>query len=565
MSDLKKNFPFEPTDEQLDALENLIEYVNASFQSSQRAYVLKGHAGTGKTSLVNALLNYFLEFNKHFDDKSPEKRHFVLLASTGRAAKVLSEKTKRKVLTIHRQIYRYVPDDKEQVDDRIIFKLLSNNHPENTVFIVDESSMIGNIKHGESYLQFGSGKTLNDLLQYTSMHKIIFVGDSAQLPPVNEKLSVALSPAALDEYFGITASNSHMQKVMRFSVDSSIYVNSQMVLSAILNNRFPEKYAPDFSGNDISVYDGIEKMVDKYVECFNRDRDDVSNCIFVVSTNKLASEINFSIRNKIFKQPRFLNIGEFLMVTKNNYMYDIMNGDTIKVLNIASSFVKAPGLDSLHFREITAGIGIEPYYTKFTTLIIEESLKSTESNMGIDEERLLLQNFMMRMRNNKIDTKSSEFIKQLMSDPFLNALRVKYGYAVTGHKSQGGEWKDVFIVFQKMLFADEDKRNCYRWIYTTLTRASKKLHVLGEIGYTGKPDNKNYKMGKFMDQKFTGEILVQRQYLWKSAKGTPMCTLATETENLVFAQYKIKFNALRVPIFPATAVFEFGNLVLWKK
>lgn len=565
MKDLKKYFAFNPTSEQIEALEKIIEFCVNDFNPSNRAYILKGHAGTGKTSLINALLNYFREYNKQFDDKDENRREFSLLASTGRAAKILSEKTRRKTITIHRQIFRYEPETNNQSNNRIVFSLVINNHLKNMIFVVDESSMIGNLNHSDSYLQFGSGKTLSDLLLYVRNQRIIFVGDSAQLPPVNEKLSVALSPTALSEYFGINPNNYHLQKVMRFNENSSIFINSQMVLKSILDNDFPESFALNFSGDDINVYQEIEDMVNMFVKCFNRDRNNVSNCIFVVSTNKLAAEINSSIRGKIFNKPTFLNNGEFLMVTKNNYLLDIMNGDTIKVINIENNSIKAPGLDSLHFRKITAGIGIEPYYTTFSTLIIEESLKSVESGMGLELEKELLQNFIIRMKSRGFSTDSPEFVTHLMKDPFLNALRVKYGYAVTGHKSQGGEWKDVFIVFQSMLFADKDKRNSYRWIYTSLTRASEKLHVLKDIGYIGKPDNKNYKMGKFLEMTFSGKVLVDKQYFWKSAKGTSMCTLATKTENFVFAQFKIKYKALRAPIFPAYAVFENGYLEYWEK
>jgi len=565
MKDFKKYFAFNPTSEQVESLEKIIEFCINDFNPSNRAYILKGHAGTGKTSLINALLNYFREYNKQFDDKDENRRDFSLLASTGRAAKILGEKTRRKTITIHRQIFRYEPETNNQSQNRIVFSLVINNHPKNMIFVVDESSMIGNLNHSDSYLQFGSGKTLSDLLLYVKNQRIIFVGDSAQLPPVNEKLSVALSPTALSEYFGINPNNCHLQKVMRFNENSSIYINSQMVLKSILENDFPEKFTPNFSGDDINVYNEIEDMVNMFVNCFNRDRNNVSNCIFVVSTNKLAAEINTSIRSKIFNKPTFLNNGEFLMVTKNNYLLDIMNGDTIKVINIENNSIKAPGLDSLHFRKITAGIGIEPYYTTFSTLIIEESLTSIESGMGLDLEKELLQNFIIRMKSRGINSDSPEFVNQLMKDPFLNALRVKYGYAVTGHKSQGGEWKDVFIVFQSMLFADKDKRNSYRWIYTSLTRASEKLHVLKDIGYIGKSDVNNYKMGRLLDSNFTDKVLVEKQYFWKSSKGNSMCTLCTKTENIVLLQFKIKFNALRAPIFPSYAVFEKGYLVNWEK
>lgn len=563
MNDIKKFFTFDPTSEQIEALTNLINFCKISNANIDNVYILKGHAGTGKTTLIKFLLKYFDFYNKQLETNDPARRSFVLLASTGRAAKVLSDKTQKEVSTIHRQIYKLEDDIDDDENFQVVFSLASNQYDSNVIFIVDESSMIGNIIHNDGFLKFGTGKTLTDLLTYIGNNKVIFVGDSAQLPPVNEKTSVALCEIELYEHFAINAIFSHLKIIKRFSETSSIYINSQAILNAILNNEFPSNLNLYYNGTDITKYYDIEDMVDKYVECFNRDVNDVSNCIFVVFTNSLASIINNKIRSKIFKKNEFLHKGEFLMVTKNNYTNNIMNGDTIKVLSIDTNNVYLPGLENISFRKITAGIGVEPFYVQFSTYIIEQSLVSKHPSLSFEEEKALFINFNVRMRLKNIKRNTTLYIDNFLKDPYLNALRVKYGYAVTGQKSQGGEWKDVFIIFQRMLFYDNNQSNAYRWIYTTLTRAINNLHVLSDIGYNEPTNLSNYKMGKFIENDFTGKILVKKLYFWKSSKNNEMCTLASELENYVTMEYKVNLIQHNIPLLPAFAEFRNGRFVSW--
>jgi len=561
---LTKFFSFAPTDEQIKALGEIIQFCILPFDNTNRIFVLKGHAGTGKTSLVKCLLSYFSSYNSQFDNKSPERINFVLLASTGRAAKVLSDKTKRQVHTVHKQIYKYKPDEEQGNSyDSLIFSIADCNLTDNTILVIDESSMLGNNVSKDNYIQFGSGKTLSDLLTYSEQNKIIFIGDSAQLPPVHEKLSIALSPEHIEELFGIASSYYHLQIIKRFTEESSIYTNAKQVLNSILLNEFPKQFQMNFKGDDINVYDELDEMVKQYADCFNRDRNDISNCIFITSTNKLAGEVNKRIRQLIFSQYGFLHKGEFLMITKNNYKYNVMNGDTVKVLHVSPNKETLPGL-ALSFRQITAGYGIEPYYTTFTSFIIEESLRSPYASLGIDDERALFQNFMLRMQQKRIRTNSSEFINQLMLDPYLNALRVKYGYAVTGHKSQGGEWRDVFIIFQSNLFIDHDKQNTYRWIYTALTRATERLHIYRNIGYCYHFGDNSVKAGIFIKSSFHENITVLKLHSWISKKGTPMCTLVSEHEQYLISQFRIDEMAKDIPALPAIAVIQSGKLMRWE-
>lgn len=512
MQNFQKYFSFNLTDEQQKTLYQLIDFID----SDKSVFILKGYAGTGKTSLMQGLVKYF----------GDNKRPFLLMASTGRAAKVMAQKARFPAGTLHGSIYALQVvelKNKSQSEDasfKISFKLKAPNYNNNLVCFVDESSMLTNSRVSDGALAFGSGRLLTDFFNYIGKGKVVFIGDPAQLPPVNSKFSAALNMSYLEKEFNIKVDEAQLTKVMRFDNNSGIAYNTTLLRQTIMSQNLPPLSIKTSGFNDIKVYNTENDLINEYYNCIKTKG--VDSAVYISLSNKVAGLINNKIRHKLWGKKSSIPLmpGESLMAVRNNYLYNISNGDLLTVDSINSKIEKKAGLN---FRKITIRV-TDPDPTKGSilkeVLIIEDILFGNTRDLSLEQDLELLKNYFARMKNfaaniydSMTNTENTDEAKQLVvnyvasnniildideifengisrkhlikivsynnmqSDPYLNALRVKYGYAITCHKAQGSEWQDLFIHLEKSMFY-LPKENQYRWTYTALSRAEKKVHIL---------------------------------------------------------------------------------------
>jgi ATP-dependent exoDNAse (exonuclease V) alpha subunit len=463
MADILSFFSISLNDDQKNTVSTIEPFLN---NKHQNIFILKGHAGTGKTTLALGIIKYL----------QSKKTPFVLLASTGKAAKVLTDKTHHKSSTIHRSIYAIDEDtlNEENKTRKLGFKLSVNHDDPNTVYIVDESSMISDRPVKNAFIRFGSARLLSDLFAYINKRKIIFIGDPAQLPPVNNLFSAALNEIYIKKTFTIEAEVSSLQQIIRYKPNSGIGYNTKEIRDSIQRKEFPYLSVKASGYDDVKVYANLNEMVENYVSTIKRIG--IDNTLFITLSNKEAGIINRMVRNLLFREKKslFVNKGEAIMVMHNNYLHNLANGDIVIVSSVSPRFERKAGLT---FRDaevlVNTGGGQELIKCK----IIDDLLASTSRDLTNEQDFYLIRDFMIRTKNKGIERKSEQFLEAYITDPYLNALRVKYGYAVTCHKAQGGEWQEVFIEFEKSMFF-QSKENQYRWVYTAISRAEKKVHLL---------------------------------------------------------------------------------------
>ena len=506
----EKYFDFKLTASQQKAVDEMLDF----FGSGDDVFILKGYAGTGKTSLIKGIIKYL----------AAGKKPYSLMASTGRAAKILSEKTGIPAGTVHSRIYRpKVIETGKGTGMRIEFDLTENFDMPGTIYFVDESSMISN--HAPSRLRqaltFGTGRLLSDLFVFAGKRKIVFIGDTIQLPPVNTHFSAALNKEYLEKETRKKVRETELTEIMRYDSGSGIGWNTANIRRTVLSGRYPYLSIRVSGLNDSFVYSNLDEMVRKYVETILRSG--VNNTMFVALSNYKVNEVNYKVRNLLFKKRRtnILNPNESLIVIKNNYMHKLLNGDHIFYFE-GSKTVQKAGLEFIKVQvradEAEAGARLIDAY------IIKDLLLSKERDLSFEQEEALMTNFYSRMtkiaghayeiisgfsdkamavkeikkmlleksypvkipedlfigKPGKTGIKESFVMANIQTDPFLNALRVKYGYAVTCHKAQGGEWQDVFIILEPSLFRN-DKETQYRWAYTAISRAEKRVHYLNNM------------------------------------------------------------------------------------
>lgn len=455
---IKRNFSYKPTEEQENALNSFSNFLLSP--SSEKIFVLRGYAGTGKTSLVSALVKTLGEVG----------RKCVLLAPTGRAAKVFSLYSHHPAYTIHRRIYR----QRVFSGDMENFTLNTNLHRQ-TLFIVDEASMIAN--EGLSGASFGTGRLLDDLIEYVYSVpgcSLMLVGDTAQLPPVGEEQSPALSVPVLQGY-GLEVTECLLTQVVRQAADSSILYNATLLRHSIMKDAcfgLPSVRIGKFP--DVKVIQGgdlIEAISDSY------DKVGMDETIIICRSNKRANLYNRGIRNTILYREDELNAGDVLMVAKNNYFWGadckeldfIANGDVAVVRRVrrvremygfrfADVVLRFPDYDDL---ELEVTLLLDTLHTDFPSLPREQGEKLFEA---VFEDYAHL-------------SSKRERIKKIKEDPYYNALQVKYAYAVTCHKAQGGQWQRVFLD-QGYLTDEMVSPDYYRWLYTAFTRATETLYLV---------------------------------------------------------------------------------------
>lgn len=457
-----------PTKQQQQALEAIREFLNSEIP----VFILKGYAGTGKTTMISQIIS---EIKKH--EKLPR-----LMAPTGRAARVLESKTGYEASTIHRMIY--VLDEietKEDSDDiRYIFPLKDEEDlVKDHICIVDESSMIGTREVQNELFEFGSGSLLNDLLTFVAPHrggKVVFVGDPMQLPPVGDNKSNALD----ENYFvgiGLKVMASELTDVIRQDNGSAILGNAMKVRTLLetsqRNNLVFER--KDNEVQDIEGYNMPTQLLSIY------PKPEIGQSVIITYCNRQARDYNYAVREILYPGQKQIVIGDLLQVVSNNYGLNVMNGEFVEIVDIVGETENqsAPvyvtvGKDrvqqniTLTFRNVRIRLDNG---TEFLCKIIENMLDDAEANLTFAQTQALYINFCMRHAGLKRN--SQQFKQYLKNDPFFNALRVKYGYAITGHKSQGGEWNTVFVDYTGRTGLNTD---CLRWTYTVTTRASHTLY-----------------------------------------------------------------------------------------
>ena len=454
---LKDNFDYEPTESQKDLISNLSFFI--SNQESKPVFLLKGYAGTGKTTIISSLVKTLDEFHLQY----------ILLAPTGRAAKVLSNYTRRPAFTIHKKIYI----QKSAKEGMGIF-VLERNMFSNTFFIIDEASMITN--QAQDLSSFGTGRLLDDLIQYVyndKNNKLILIGDTAQLPPVSLNISPALDIKILQNY-GLNVIESNLTDVIRQSMGSGILFNATELRNLLDNNKIHLPSIRTKRFIDIIPLTGAE-LVEELSKAY--DQHGHNETIIVTRSNKRANKYNQGIRNQILNRETEISKGDFLMIVRNNYFWldenqvtdFIANGDIAEVVKIH----KYEEQYGFRFADVTLRF---PDYENMTIQckIMLDTLMIETAALGQERSQELYHHILEDYPEIKSKRKQYETVRE---HSYFNALQVKFAYAVTCHKAQGGQWEAVFV---DQGFITEDMINIeyLRWLYTAFTRATRKLYLI---------------------------------------------------------------------------------------
>ena len=452
----------------------VFEQIKAFLNSDASVFILRGYAGTGKTTMVKVIADYI-----------EQTRQLAMMAPTGRAARVLAMKTGHTATTIHKAIYSKAHVEPKKVKDiaesefKFVFSINNSENGGNIVAIVDEASMVCSRKIEHELFMFGTDNLMEDLLTFVRPNfggKVIFVGDPAQLPPVGESVSNALRA----EYFkekGLKVIEAELTEVLRQKDDSVILKNAMMIRDLLKKDKRNQLVFEE-QKDDVETVPS-EQFLDKYLNY--RKESGRHDSVIICYSNKSANRYNRDIRKSLYGGDVPLQENDILLITQNNYRLDRMNGEFVPVLSIgerrqqsAPVYVQIGGkkeriVITLNFIEVTVPNGDG---NPMPCMLLEDLLTSDTATISIDENRALYINFCMRNPNLKQGTES--FAEALLNDKYYNAIRAKYGYAVTGHKCQGGEWGKVFVDYTGRTGLDDDS---LRWAYTATTRAQKTLYV----------------------------------------------------------------------------------------
>ena len=473
---------------QSNVLKQIIDFVEFS---SDRIFILKGYAGTGKTTLMRFLIKELTQKDKHYR----------LLASTGRAAKVLANlsESNGQTSTIHSMVYSFnglnkeIEEREELTSDKmgqlfLVFepsRLDEKTNPE-MVYIVDEASMVSDVETKDvTQAKFGDGRLLKALLDYDPRpgSKFIFVGDPCQLPPIEEYYSPALMPEYFRQQFGMKVQEAQLTEIMRQQGVSGIVDASKQIRR--LYNSAPESiqfygaqklwgYLPFRQFRDIMLHPDLETMLNDYVAKVKKDGFNSAVCI--CRSNNACSQLSASIRRNLGFTEGRIQQGDLLLVIQNNMPTGLMNGDMVTVEEISSQTTTRARLT---FRQMK----VKELFTgrTYTTLVIEEIAYQSRLNLDSSQQQALFIDFIGRMREKGITQKNKNaFYEAMFRDPYLNALRCVFGYAITCHKSQGGEWDEAFVHVPRNITLNPTKET-YQWVYTSMTRARKTLHMIDDF------------------------------------------------------------------------------------
>ena len=462
ISRIKAELPFEPNEEKAGLFQALGAFLVS--RDERKTFILRGYAGTGKTSVMSALVRALETL----------KQPCVLLAPTGRAAKVLSRYSGRQAFTIHKKIYRQAQLGVES------FALSDNRHVR-TLFIVDEASMLsGNRDNGT----FGSGCLLDDLVRYVYSGagcSLLLLGDDAQLPPVGSLNSPALDADYMEQSYQLSVFSFQLSQVARQALDSGILSEATRIREEIKNEKLKiNNYSIRPNGKDIIKIHGeaaIETLENSWREA------GAEETLIIARSNKMTNLYNQGVRARILWKEDELSNGDRLMITKNNYFWTeayenldfLANGDMLEIERLTNTH------EMYGFRFAKASLRSVDYNWEIEALIWLDTLTtdSPEANYILQKELFArIAEDYPEIRNRK------ELVKKIFDSPYYNALQIRYAYCVTCHKAQGGQWRHVYIDTSGIgedaeRMADPAERHEYmRWLYTAVTRATEKVYIL---------------------------------------------------------------------------------------
>ena len=458
---IKAELPFEPNAEKAGLFAALGAFLVS--RDDRKAFILRGYAGTGKTSVMSALVRAFAQL----------KQTCILLAPTGRAAKVLSRYSDAQAYTIHKKIYRQNQLGVEAFS-------LSDNLHKNALFIVDEASMLSGQRDN---ITFGSGCLLDDLVKYVYNGQgcsLLLLGDDAQLPPVGSINSPALDADYMAHHYGLNITHYELREVARQALESGVLSEATRIRNAISDLRFETS---DFSlrpnGNDVIKVPGEEVV--ETLEHSLRDAG-AEETLIIARSNKMTNFYNQGVRARILWKEDELSNGDRIMVTKNNYFwtkeYDnpefLANGDMFEIERLNNHH------EQYGFRFAKAILRSTDYDWEIEALIWLDTLTtdSPEANYSLQKELFSrIAEDYPEIRNKK------ELVKKIYESPYYNALQVRFAYCVTCHKSQGGQWKHVYIdsgLTDEWIsgLTEAERLEYMRWLYTAVTRATEKVYIL---------------------------------------------------------------------------------------
>lgn len=461
ISRIRAELPFEPNEEKEDLFRVLGRYLIST--DSRKAFILSGYAGTGKTSVVSALVRAMEKL----------RQPCILLAPTGRAAKVISHYAERPAYTIHKYIYR---QEQLGIDS---FSLSDNKH-ENTLFIVDEASMISATRDNTS---FGSGNLLDDLIRFVYQGHgchMLLLGDVAQLPPIGTLQSPALNPYHIAGY-GLNVSSFSLTQVARQALDSGILSNATRLRTLLSDpvSVTPEQLRPEPATDliRISGSEVVERLEESYREV------GAEETLIITRSNKATNLYNQGVRARILWKEDQFSTGDRLMVSKNNYFWTqeyegidfLANGDSLEVVRTRNQH------EMYGFQFVEASLRAVDYDYEIDALVWLDTLftDTPEDNYRMQQKLFsLIAEDYPEIRN------SRERTKLIYQSPYYNALQVRFAYAVTCHKAQGGQWRHVYIdpgtiINDSERMASAQERTAYlRWLYTALTRSTERIYWL---------------------------------------------------------------------------------------
>lgn len=495
------------TDDQHNALEKIEKFLSSDAQ----IFILKGYAGSGKTTLLKGLVRYLQE----------EEKQCQVMAPTGRAAKILRKKVGQGA-TIHKTIYALEDIHTEHLENEETgehsylyhFPIRLEGDSKQRILIVDEASMVSNVKNEQEFFQFGTDILLADLLTYSRVrethNKIIFVGDPAQLPPVGSPISQALNTDFFEK-LGLEYMQAEMTQVVRQG--NNLILKNATTIRKVIEQPIKSELVLDYDDDFVKI--NIEDVTTQYTELF--PMPELGQGVVIAYSNRQCLHYNQSIRSKIFPNTPEVIAGDILLINQNNYTkgVELFNGDMVKVLEVSDELVIRKNIPvfekgvkkptTLTFR----GVKLLPEGsdTIVECYIIDSLLNSIDRDLSVIEKKALFVDFVIRFREkygDKYKEGSREFKEALKDDPYFNALRVKYGYAITCHKSQGGEWDTTFVDYSGRTGLNND---ALRWSYTATTRAVNKCYAanapyttcfssfqISEIGEVSKMPNETFSL-----------------------------------------------------------------------
>ncbi|HNY76039.1 MAG TPA: AAA family ATPase [Bacteroidales bacterium] len=571
MNVLLDRFIKSPTKDQQVAFIKLLNGFLQPTNKDNHIYMLTGSAGTGKTTIVEALvgmityLNDCVENGLPLDIDSPKKKiNLFLTATTGRAARMLENRCKFSACTIHKLIYT-LDDNKSEVSRNSVkwyYKIADAITDPYSVIFIDESSMISSLNPTEENVIFGSGNLIDDILTFGTNAKIVFVGDPYQLPPINETKTLALDPELFEMKYFYPVQFIELKEPVRFSKFSGIYQLAYQIRDNMLSNEQTNLNIEENS--NVTIYDNVDDLLNQHIATLKRDP--TSPIIMIAYTNNVVSTLNKKIRNTLLKNnKKLLNNNEYVMVTRNNYLYDLMNGEIVQIVSVENECKK---IEHLRFRKVKLQYG-EDIEDEMKCMVLENTLEPNFT-YTFQDELLILSFIFEKIQKEHPDLLDNKklLMYRLQTDPYLNALRLKYAYAITCHKAQGGEWEEVSIVTESILYHSKQPSDFVnKWLYTAITRAKSNVNLLrrparpvdfiDELNF-----DVHYKMGKFIPRFYTGYIHVKDMKLWTAKSGVDYVSIDSD-EILLIQENKIECDM--PDSLPCYAFCKNGKIIRWQK